>query len=152
MTALRTEKEVESALLISGFTSTTFQNTQSASSVASFPALNGSADVQTQIATYEVRRNAHNAHNPSLAWMMLMLLILVLLVLLLHVKIRSVKPNWEFGASAALSLPKSSKPVSAAPVWSLSAGARPQRNNCRSIFRWWWQWFDCGSSTFATNR
>jgi hypothetical protein len=122
VTALRTEKEVESALLISGFTSTTFQNTQSTSSVASFPALNGSADVQTQIATYEVRRNAHNAHNPSLAWMML---ILVLLLLLLHVKIRSVKPNWEFGASAALSLPKSSKPVSAAPVWSLSAGARP---------------------------
>jgi hypothetical protein len=87
VTALRTESEVESALLISGFTSTTFQNTQGASSVASFPALNGSADVQTQVATYEIR---------------------------------AVKPNWEFGASAALSLPKS-KPVSAAPVWSLSA-------------------------------
>jgi hypothetical protein len=55
VTALRTESEVESALLISGFTSTTFQNTQGASSVASFPALNGSADVQTQVATYEVR-------------------------------------------------------------------------------------------------
>jgi len=88
VTALRTEKEVASALLISGFTSTTFQNTQGSSSVASFPALNGSADVQTEIATFEIR---------------------------------SVKPNWEFGASAALSLPKSSKPVSAAPVWSLSA-------------------------------
>jgi hypothetical protein len=114
VTALRTESEVESALLISGFTSTTFQNTQGASSVASFPALNGSADVQTQVATYEVRASWSTHLSASVLALMSSLWS--------RVQIRAVKPNWEFGASAALSLPKS-KPVSAAPVWSLSAGA-----------------------------
>lgn len=36
---------------------------------------------------------------------------------ILRMQIRAVKPDWEFGASAALSLPKKSS----TPVWSLSA-------------------------------
>jgi len=60
VTALRTEKDVESALVLSGFTSLSFKNTQEAPSVASFPSTDGSADVSTRVATFEIRSSKPN--------------------------------------------------------------------------------------------